>query len=85
MQFWGPMPWMIEIAVIVEIIEKDWVDFGVLFALLLMNGLIGWYEDLKAGNAVEDLKKSIASEELVETKRGNRWIQVNATELVPAR
>ena len=30
-----------------------------LVLLLLMNGFLGWYEDYKAGNAVEALKKSI--------------------------
>ena len=39
--------------------EKDWSDFGVLIVLQLANGFLGWYEDMKAGDAVQQLKDSL--------------------------
>ncbi len=55
--FWGPMPIMIWIAIIVEVIPKpegdptkpdepSWADFGVLLTLQIVNGLVGWYGKL---------------------------------------
>ncbi|KAI9989873.1 hypothetical protein PInf_020164 [Phytophthora infestans] len=47
-QFWGPMPIMIWLAILVEAITKDMPDFFVLLFLQLLNGTVGWYEELKA-------------------------------------
>jgi H+-transporting ATPase len=38
--FWGPIPWMIEAAVILSIIDKDWKDVIIIGSLLLINALI---------------------------------------------
>jgi len=35
--FWGPIPWMIEAAVILSAVARHWPDFGIIFALLLAN------------------------------------------------
>ena len=40
--FWGPIPWMIEAAVILSAIVKDWVDFCIILVLLLMNAIVGF-------------------------------------------
>ena len=58
-EFWGPMPIMIWLAAGVEVLEKDWPDFAVLIVLLLANGLLGWYENMKAGDAIQKLKDSL--------------------------
>ena len=38
-QFWGPMPIMIWLAILIEAIQFDWMDFAVLCALQAINGL----------------------------------------------
>lgn len=80
--FWGPMPIMIWLAMFVEILEEDWPDFGVLLALQLINGLLGWYEDMKAGDAIEALKNSLKPR--ATCKRNGRWDgEFPAAQLVP--
>ena len=43
--FWGPMPIMIWIASIIELINESWPDLGVLLLLQLINGLVGFVEE----------------------------------------
>ena len=39
--------------------NDSWTDVTVLCALQLVNGLVGWHEEQKAGDAVAALKKSL--------------------------
>jgi H+-transporting ATPase len=79
--FWGPMPIMIWLAVIIEGIQKDWADFFVLLALQLVNGLVSWHEHSKAADAIAALKSSLSPQAMV--KRDGEWKKVNARILVP--
>uniref|UniRef100_K3WH59 Cation-transporting P-type ATPase N-terminal domain-containing protein n=1 Tax=Globisporangium ultimum (strain ATCC 200006 / CBS 805.95 / DAOM BR144) TaxID=431595 RepID=K3WH59_GLOUD len=80
-QFWGPMPIMIWLAIFVELLTKDMPDFFVLLFLQILNGTVGWYEELKAGNAVAALKASLKPEALV--IRDGVHQTINAALLVP--
>lgn len=80
-QFWGPMPIMIWLAIFVELLTRDLPDFFVLLFLQVLNGTVGWYEELKAGNAVAALKASLKPEALV--IRDGVHQTINAALLVP--
>jgi H+-transporting ATPase len=54
-----PMPIMIWIAAIVEIIIKNWIDMAILIAINLANASLSFYETTKAGDAVAALKASL--------------------------
>ena len=62
--FWGPIPWMIETAVILSAIAGRWEDFTVIFAMLLINGGVGFWHENKASNAIEALKDKLAPESI---------------------
>lgn len=79
--FWGPIPWMIEAAVIFSAAVGDWADFIIIFILLVGNGLIGFFEEKSAGDAVAALKAQLALNATV--KRDGKWVSVPAKELVP--
>ena len=79
--FWGPIPWMIEAAVILSAIVHHWVDFWIILVLLLMNAVVGFWEEYQAGNAIEALKKKLALEARV--RRDGKWKTIAARELVP--
>jgi H+-transporting ATPase len=79
--FWGPIPWMIEIAVILSAIVQDWADFAIILVLLVGNGLIGFWEEYEAGNAIAALKAQLALNARV--KREGQWQTIPARELVP--
>lgn len=79
--FWGPIPWMIEAAVILSAIARHWPDFGIILVLLLANGLVGFWEEREAGSAIEALKAKLAVKARV--KRDGKWVTPAARELVP--
>ncbi len=79
--FWGPIPWMIEVAVIMSAIIRHWPDFWIILTLLMLNAVVGFWEEYKAGNAIELLKQKLALTARV--LRDGRWIQIQARELVP--
>ena len=54
------MPWLIEVAALVSAALGDVKDFSFLFALLVVNGLVAFIEEHKAGNAIDALKASLA-------------------------
>src|ERR1035441_6835891 len=54
--FWGPIPWMIEAAVILSGVIRHWLDFFVILVLLLSNPLVGFWEEHQAGNEIAALK-----------------------------
>jgi H+-transporting ATPase len=79
--FWGPIPWMIEVAAILSAVEQDWADLSIILILLLFNGVVGFWQEYQAGNAVEQLKKRLALKARV--RRDGQWQQIEARELVP--
>jgi H+-transporting ATPase len=79
--FWGPIPWMIEAAVVLSAFIQHWDDFGIIFALLLVNAMVGFWQEHKANNAIELLKRRLAFKARV--LRDGKWIEVSARELVP--
>ncbi len=79
--FWGPIPWMIEAAVILSAIARHWPDFFIILLLLIANGVIGFWEEHEAGNAIDALKAKLAVKARV--KRDGKWVTPAARELVP--
>jgi H+-transporting ATPase len=79
--FWQPIPWGIEAALVLTALTRRWTDFGVIFALLLLNGLVGFWEEHQAEDAIEALKKRLAKRARV--LRDQAWRLVPAEQLVP--
>ena len=79
--FWGPIPWMIEAAVILSAVARHWLDFCIILVLLLANASIGFWEEHEAGNAIAALKAKLAVKARV--KRDGKWINPESRELVP--
>ena len=79
--FWGPIPWMIEVAVILSAAARHWPDFGIILLLLVANAVVGFWEEHQAGNAIAALKAKLAIKARV--KRDGKWIDPAARDLVP--
>ncbi len=79
--FWGPIPWMIEIAAILSAAVRHWPDFFIILALLIFNAGVGFWQEYTAGNAVEALKKELAQKARV--LRDGAWSVIDAAGLVP--
>jgi len=79
--FWGPIPWMIEVAVILSGVVGHWPDFFIILLLLVANAVVGFWEEHEAGNAIAALKSQLAIKARV--KRDGNWLNPAARELVP--
>jgi H+-transporting ATPase len=79
--FWGPIPWMIEVAVILSGVVQHWPDFFIILLLLCANAVVGFWEERQAGDAIAALKAKLAIKARV--KRDGKWVNPAARELVP--
>jgi H+-transporting ATPase len=79
--FWGPIPWMIEAALVLTGLVHRWADFAVIGVLLLSNGAVGFWEEHQAGNAIAALKEQLAVK--ARARRDGSWQTVEARLLVP--
>ena len=79
--FWGPIPWMIEAAVILSAALGHWADFFIILLLLVANAAVGFSEEHQAGKAIAALKAQLAIKARV--LRDGQWVTPPARELVP--
>ena len=79
--FWGPIPWMIEAAVVLSALAQHWPDFLIILLLLMSNAGVGFWEERQAGNAIAALKATLAVKARVQ--RDGKWVTPPARELVP--
>ena len=79
--FWGPIPWMIEGAVILSGVVKHWLDFFIILFLLFSNALVAFWEEHQAGNEIAALRAKLATKARV--LRDGKWATPVARELVP--
>ncbi|KAI8337756.1 plasma-membrane proton-efflux P-type ATPase [Chlamydoabsidia padenii] len=81
MYFTGPIAYLIEISCIIAAVVGDWIDFGIILALLLINAIIGYIEEAKAESALDALRQTLA----LKTRcfRDSKLVEVEVKELVP--
>ncbi|WP_345987889.1 plasma-membrane proton-efflux P-type ATPase [Sulfurimonas sp. HSL1-2] len=80
-RFWGPIPWMIETAAVLSLSVQRWEEFAIIMVMLLVNAAVDFYQESKALNAIEVLKKKLARRALV--LRDAAWQTIDASHLVP--
>ena len=51
---------MQEVAVLIAAGLREWVDFGVIIGILMLNAIVGWYQEKQAADVVASLKGDIA-------------------------
>jgi len=79
--FWAPIPWMIEVALLLSLAARHWADAVIIGVLLVMNGLVAFLEEHQAANAIAALKKRLAAS--ARALRDGSWANVPVRELVP--
>ena len=72
---------VMEIAVLLAAGLRDWVDFGVIIGILMLNAIVGWYQEKQAADVVASLKGDIAMRTTV--VRDGQEVEIKARELVP--
>lgn len=81
MFFVGPIQFVMEAAAILAAGLQDWVDFGVICALLILNAGVGFVQEYQAGSIVDELKKTLANSAVV--IRDGNLVEIPANEVVP--
>ena len=79
--FWGPIPWMIEIAAVLSGVLRHWDDLSIILVMLFINAGVGFWQEFKADNAIALLKQRLALKARV--KRDGKWKEIEARFLVP--
>ncbi len=79
--FWGPIPWMIEIAAVLSGVTQRWDDLSIIVAMLLINAGVGFFQEYKADTAIAALKNRLAP--VARVLRDGRWQDIAARLLVP--
>ncbi|KAI8328765.1 plasma-membrane proton-efflux P-type ATPase [Chlamydoabsidia padenii] len=78
--FTGAIAYLMLLSIILTAITKDWVDFGIILGMLIVNALIGYVEESRAESAVASLQQSLALKS--KCWRQGQLIDVEAAELV---
>lgn len=80
-RYWGPMPWLLELAMGLSFILRHYLEGIIIFVLLTMNAIIGHLHARGSQKAVELLKKKLAIQARV--LRDGKWATKEAREVVP--
>jgi H+-transporting ATPase len=80
-KFWAPVPWMLEAAIVLEVVLGKYVEGAIIAVLLLFNAALGFFQEGRAQATLAALKSRLALNASV--RRDNVWTTVSATELVP--
>ncbi len=79
--FWGPIPWMIEVAAVLSATLGHWADLAIIVTMLVINAGVGFWQEFKADNAITLLKQRLALKARV--RRDGVWKDIEARLIVP--
>ena len=80
-RYWGPMPWLLEISIVLTLVLKHYTESIIIFTLLTINAVIGSLQSRNSHKAVEMLKKKLDIKSKV--LRNKEWVLLDAREIVP--
>jgi H+-transporting ATPase len=80
-KFWAPVPWMLEAAIVLELVLGKYVEAAIIALLLVFNAALGLFQESRAQATLAALKSRLALTASV--KRDGVWNAAPATELVP--
>jgi H+-transporting ATPase len=80
-KFWSPVPWMLEITIILQIILGKPGEAAVIVLLLGVNAVLGYFQEGRANKALALLRQRLDIQARV--LRDGRWQRVQARNLVP--
>ena len=80
-KFWSPIPWMLEAAIILELVLGKFVEAGIIAVLLVFNAALGFVQEGRAQATLAAMKSRLALTASV--RRAGVWKNLPAAELVP--
>ncbi|MDD3061004.1 MAG: HAD-IC family P-type ATPase, partial [Sulfurimonas sp.] len=80
-QFHNALIYILLAASFVTALLQEWVDSGVIFAVVIINVVIGYLQEIKAQEAIDSLKEMMTTEAIV--IRDGQKIKISSVDLVP--
>jgi len=80
-KFWTPIPWMLEAAILLELVLGKFVEAGIIAVLLVFNAALGFFQEGRAQATLAALKSKLALTASV--RRDGVWKNLPAADLVP--
>jgi H+-transporting ATPase len=80
-KFWAPVPWMLEAAIVLELVLGKYVEAAIIAVLLVFNAALGLFQESRAQATLAALKSRLALNASV--RRDGAWKTLPAAELVP--
>ena len=80
-KLWAPVPWMLEAAIVLEIVLGKYVEAAIIACLLAFNAALGFFQEGRAQATLAALKSRLALSAPV--RRDHVWTTVPSAELVP--
>jgi H+-transporting ATPase len=81
LRYWGPMPWLLELAIALSLVLRHYLEVGIIALLLTVNSIIGQIQSRGSQRALHSLKKRLAVQARV--LRDGEWATIQAREIVP--
>ena len=80
-KFWAPVPWMLEAAIVLELVLGKYVEAAIIAGLFVFNAALGLFQESRAQATLAALKSRLALTASV--RRDGAWKTVPAADLVP--
>ena len=80
-RFWGVIPWMLEAAVVIDLVLGRYAEAGVIAALLVFSAGLGFYQERRGKKAVALLRSQLSVS--ARARRDGAWQTIPAAQLVP--
>jgi len=79
-KFWAPIPWMLEAAIVLQLVLGKYLESAIIAGLLVFNAALGLFQESRAQATLTALKSRLALNASV--RRDGAWKTVPAAELV---
>lgn len=78
--WWGPVPWLLELAIVVSVVLKDYLDAIIIFILFMINSVLGQIQARNSQRVLETLKKRLSVQAKI--LRDGKWVIRDGREIV---
>ena len=80
-KLWAPIPWMLEVTIVLELLLGHYTEAEIIGVLLIMNAVLGFIQENRAQNALALLRERLTIQARV--LRDGHWQLLPAQDLVP--
>jgi H+-transporting ATPase len=80
-KFWAPVPWMLEAAIVLQLVLGEAGEAAVIGLLVVFNAVLGYVQEGRAQGTLQALKARLALSASV--RRDDAWTSLPAEQLVP--